>query len=378
MHDYQPLRIAAVGRETADAVEVSLDVPPALAAAFRFAPGQHLPLRATIDGAEQRRTYSICCGPGEVGLRIAIKRVAGGLFSNWANDILQAGDTLEAMPPAGRFMLPDGAGEARHVLAFAAGVGITPILAMVKHALAREPATHFTLVYGNRRPETILFAGELEDLKDRHLDRFTLLHTLSHSEEGGGPLLEGRITGDKVRALAGRLFEPAAVAHVFLCGPGAMIKDVRAALLGLGMPAGKVHFELFAPASPSPRLRGEGQQPASTLVSVAAPHPSPLPAEERGEGSAGAEVVAILDGIRHRFTVPPGAKVVDAALAAGVRVPYSCKGGMCCTCRARLVEGEARMAINYSLEPWEIERGFILTCQAVPTSERLVLDYDQM
>jgi len=370
MHSYQPLRIAGIGRETAEAVVVSLDVPPALAADFRFVPGQHIPVRAIIDGAEQRRTYSICCGPGEDGLRIAIKRVAGGLFSNWANDVLKAGDTLEAAPPAGRFVLPDGAGEARHVLAFAAGVGITPILAMVKQALAREPQTRVTLLYGNRGPDTILFAEELEDLKDRHLGRFTLLHTLSHGEEGGAPLLEGRITADKVRALAGRLFEPAEVAHVFLCGPGAMIKDVRGALLGLGMPARKVHFELFAPASPSP---------------APAPHPSPrpppgqaFPAEGRREGVAGAEVVAILDGIRHRFTVPPGGRVVDAALAAGVRVPFSCKGGMCCTCRARLIEGEARMALNYSLEPWEIERGFILTCQAVPTSERLVLDYDQM
>ncbi len=384
MQDYRPLRIAAVRRETAEAIAVSLEVPAALAAAFRFKPGQHLPVRATIAGVEQRRTYSICCGPGEEGLRIAIKRVAGGLFSNWANDTLKAGDTLEVMPPAGRFVLPDGAGEARHVVAFAAGAGITPILAMARHALEREPETSFTLVYGNRSPETILFAGELEDLKDRHLGRFTLLHALSHSEEGGAPLLEGRITADKVRVLAGRLFKPGEVAHVLLCGPGAMIKEARAALLALGMPAGKVHFELFAPvgSSPSPRLRGEGwgegQGQTPTPVSVAAPHPGLLPAEERGEGIAGTEVVAILDGIRHRFTVQPGGKVVDAALAAGVRVPYSCKGGMCCTCRAKLVEGKAEMAVNYSLEPWEIERGFILTCQAVPKTERLVLDYDQM
>jgi ring-1,2-phenylacetyl-CoA epoxidase subunit PaaE len=392
MHSYQPLRIAAVGRETAEAAVLSLDVPPALAAAFRFEPGQHLPVRATIAGAEQRRTYSICCGPAEERLRIAIKRVAGGLFSNWANDVLKAGDTLEVMPPAGRFVLPDGAGTARHVVAFAAGVGITPVLAMVKHALAREPETRVTLLYGNRGPDTILFAGELDDLKDRHLGRFTLLHALSHSEEGGAPLLEGRITADKVRALAGRLFDPAEVAHAFLCGPAAMIKDVRAALMGLGMPAGKVHFELFAPASPSSRSRGEGRgegEPGAPIsdgqgsdmrrvTAGASSAPDPHAAEERGEGGAGAEVVAVVDGIRHRFTVAPGAKVVDSALAAGVRVPFSCKGGMCCTCRARVVEGEARMAVNYSLEPWEIERGFILTCQAVPMSERLVLDYDQM
>jgi len=402
MHDYQPLRIAAVRPETAQAIAVTLEIPAALTDTFRFRPGQHLPVRAAIDGAEQRRTYSICCGPGEGGLRIAIKRVPGGLFSNWANEMLKAGDTLDAMPPAGRFILPGGGGEPRHLVAFAAGAGITPILAMVKHALNAEPRTSFTLVYGNRSPDTILFARELEDLKDRHLGRFTLLNTLSHSGESGGPLLEGRITADKVKELAGSLFKPSEIAHAFLCGPGSMIKEARAALLAIGMPAGKVHFELFgvrpsgsdtrAPArAPSPRAsptsphapsargegRGEGQRHTPTSTQVPAPHPNPLPASGERELPA-TEVIAILDGVRHRFTVPPGTKVVDAALAAGVRVPYSCKGGMCCTCRARLVEGEAEMAINYSLEPWEIERGFILTCQAVPKSQRLVVDYDQM
>src|SRR5262245_8151501 len=385
MRDYQPLRIAAVRRETAEAISVTLEVPAALAGAFRFRPGQHLPVRATIDGAEQRRTYSICCGPGEAGLRIAIKRVAGGLFSNWANDTLKAGDTLDAIPPAGRFVLPNGTGEPRRLLAFAAGAGITPILAMLKHALAEEAQTGFTLVYGNRSPETILFREELEDLKDRHLGRFTLLHTLSHNEESGAPLLEGRITADKVKALAAGLFRPAEVAHAFLCGPGTMIRETRKALMEAGFARDRVHHEFFAPGggrSPSPRLRGGGrgggQQRTPTSASGAAPHPSPLPAEERGEGIPLTEVIAILDGVRHRFTVPPGGHVVDAALVAGVRVPYSCKGGMCCTCRARLVEGKAEMTTNYSLEPWEIERGFILTCQAVPKSERLVVDYDQM
>jgi ring-1,2-phenylacetyl-CoA epoxidase subunit PaaE len=338
-------------------------------------------VRAGIDGSERRRTYSICSGPGEP-LRIAIKRVPGGLFSNWANDALKAGDTLDAMPPAGRFVLPDGDGGPRHLVAFAAGAGITPILAMAKHALGREPNTSFTLVYGNRSPGTIMFAEELENLKDRYLGRFTLLNTLTHSEESGSPLLEGRITGAKVRALAGRLLEPAQVAHVFLCGPGSMIQEARAALLALGMPAGKVHFEFFAPATASPRSRGEsggeGQRHTPASAPVTAPHPGPLPAEERGEGMADADVVAILDGDRHRFTVPAGTKVVDAALAAGVRVPYSCKGGMCCTCRARVIEGKAEMATNWSLEPWEMERGFVLTCQAIPRSERLVVDYDQM
>lgn len=371
MHDYQPLSIAAVRRETAEAISVRLEVPAALGATFRFLPGQHLPVRATIDGVEHRRTYSICCGPGEPGLRIAIKRVAGGLFSNWANDTLKAGGTLDAMPPAGRFVLPDCKGEARHIVALAAGVGITPILAMLKQALAREPLTGFTLVYGNRNPQTILFREELEDLKDRHLGRFTLLNTLSHNEESGAPLFEGRITTAKVKALAASLFRPGKVAHAYLCGPGTMIKDARAALLEAGFVREQVHHEFFAPAGGYRKATGSDPSPP----------PSPSSREAGREGSdpvVGTEAIAILDGIRHRFTVPPGGQVVDAALAAGIRVPYSCKGGMCCTCRARLVEGTAEMITNYSLEPWEIERGFILTCQAVPTSQRLVVDYDQM
>jgi len=406
MRDYEPLRIIAVRRETPAAVAITLEVPPALREAFRFRPGQHLPVRATIDGVEERRTYSICSCPTEPALRIAIKRVAGGQFSNWANDSLTAGDMLQAMPPAGRFVLPEGDGGPRHVVAFAAGAGITPIRAMIGHALAEEPATSVTLVYGNRNPDSIMFRQELEDLKDRHLGRFTLLNVLAHNEETSAPLLEGRITAGKVEALAASLFAPGRIAHVFLCGPGSMIKDVRNALFAVGVPRERVHHEFFAPgggayrgkpASPSPRLpsgsprarpahimpeglrgegRGEEQQQASEQA--AAPHPNPLPTEEWGEGTQATEAIAILDGIRHRFTVPPGGHVVDAALAAGIRVPYSCKGGMCCTCRARLVEGEAEMTTNYSLEPWEIERGFILTCQAVPKSERLVVDYDQM
>jgi ring-1,2-phenylacetyl-CoA epoxidase subunit PaaE len=395
MHDFQLLEIAEVKRETPEAVSVTLEVPEALRAAFRFKPGQHLPVRAAIDGEEQRRTYSICSGPDDPLLRIAIKRVAEGRFSNWANDTLKAGSALEVMPPAGRFVLPEGDGQARQVIAFAAGAGITPIIAMIKHGLAQEPATSFTLVYGNRAPESILFAEELEDLKDRHLGRFTLLNVLSRNEESGAPLLQGRITGERVKALAATLFKADQAAHVFLCGPGSMIKEARNALLEIGLQREKIHHEFFAPAggayrgktsSPYPRAssargegRGEGQP--QTPEQAAAPHPSPLPAEGRGEGtraSGAIEAIAILDGIRHRFTVPPGGHVVDAALAAGIRVPYSCKGGMCCTCRAKLVEGQVEMTLNYSLEPWEMERGFILTCQAVPRSERLVVDYDQM
>ena len=219
-----------------------------------------------------------------------------------------------------------------------------------------------------------MFRQELEDLKDRHLGRFTLLNVLSRNEESSAPLFEGRITGEKVKAFAATLFRPAEVAHVFLCGPGSMIKEARNALLELGVPREKAHHEFFAPGGGAYRKKtGSDPSPPLSPQNRAALRKGSDPA--RAEGT---EAIAILDGIRHRFTVPPGGHVVDAALAAGIRVPYSCKGGMCCTCRARLVEGQAEMTTNYSLEPWEIERGFILTCQAVPKSERLVVDYDQM
>jgi ring-1,2-phenylacetyl-CoA epoxidase subunit PaaE len=361
MHAFQPLRICEVMRQTPEAIIITLQRPAAMRAHFK--PGQHLAVRAVIDGAEQRRTYSICSGPDEANLRLAIKRVAGGVFSNWANESLAPGGTLEAMPPAGRFILPESDGSARHVLAFAAGTGITPIMAMVKHALANEPETFFTLVYGNRTPQSILFREELEDLKDRYLGRFSLLHVLSCNEESSAPLLEGRITADKVKLLAPRLAKLDGVAHVFLCGPGSLIKDARRALLELGLPREKVHFEFFAPGGGSLR---------------AAPAPKPAPQNTPHQEGCGTEVVALIDGVRHPFIVPPGQHVVDAALAAGIRVPYACKGGMCCTCRAKVVEGQAAMTLNYSLEPWEIARGFILTCQTVPSSKRLVLDYDQL
>lgn len=365
-HDYHALRIAEVRHETSEAISVAFEVPEALKSLYVSKPGQHLGVRATIGGEEQRRSYSIWSRPDEGHPRIAIKQVEGGLFSVWARCTLAAGQTLDVLPPAGRFILPPADGTRRHILAFAAGSGITPIMAMIAHALAHEPETHVTLVYGNRGPQTILFREHLEDLKDRHLDRFSLLHTLTRNDESTAPLLQGRISAEKVGVLMGGMIHPADIAHVFLCGPGSMIKDVRNALFALGMPRDRVHHEFFAAGGGAYR-----KSPAASPV----PHP---PAVSGPEAMATAQVTAILDGMRHQFSVPAGSHVVDAAIEAGIRVPFSCKGGMCCTCRARVVEGAAVMTTNYSLEPWEMEKGFILTCQAVPTTPRLVIDYDQM
>jgi ring-1,2-phenylacetyl-CoA epoxidase subunit PaaE len=373
MHDFVPLTITRVDRETADAVVVTFAVPPQHAEAFRFKPGQHLALRATLAGEEVRRTYSICSGP-DAPLSIAIKRIEGGLFSNWANDTFKPGQTIESMPPAGRFVLPDPPGERRHVLAFAAGAGITPIMAMAEHALLRQQGMRFTLVYGNRDPASIIFRERLEDLKDACVDRFTLVHVLSRNTESESPLLEGRITPEKVDAFARHLVRIDDVDHAFLCGPGSMIRDVRKALFALGMPRERVHHEFFAAGG------GAYRQEVRPLAAASTQEP-----RRPGEGQApvtadriAAEITAVLDGVRHRFPARPGEAIVDAALRAGVRAPYACKGGMCSTCRCRLVEGRASMAVNYSLEPWELERGFILACQARPDTEHVVVDFDQM
>lgn len=373
MHDFVPLTIAAVKPETADAVSVSFSVPPAYAEAFRFRPGQHLALRTMLGGEEVRRTYSICSGPDDPHLSIAIKRIAGGLFSNWACDRLRPGMTIDSMPPAGRFVLPEASGERRHILAFAAGAGITPIMAMAEHAMLRQPGTRFTLVYGNRDTESIIFRERLEDLKDARVDRLTLLHILSRNDESDTPLLEGRIDAAKVAAFSGHVFQVADVDHVFLCGPGSMIRDVRNALFGLGFPRDRVHHEFFAAGGGAYRTA-----PPDAALSRSSTAEPATAAPGRAPGVATTEGIAVLDGRRHRFTVDAGEAIVDAAIRAGIRVPYSCRGGMCSTCRARIVEGRAEMRVNYSLEPWEVESGFVLTCQAVPATDRIVIDYDQM
>jgi ring-1,2-phenylacetyl-CoA epoxidase subunit PaaE len=361
MHDFAPLTIEDVRAETDRAIVVRLGVPVAQRERFQFRPGQHLALRTTIGGEEVRRTYSICSGPGEA-LTIAIKRIEGGLFSNWAAETLRPGMTIDSLPPAGRFVLAEAPGPRGHVLAFAAGAGITPIIAMAEHAMRRQPAARFTLVYGNRDAESIMFRERLENLKDAFVSRFALVNVLSRRGDGDMPQLEGRITGEKVTAFARHLFQIEDVDEAYLCGPGSMIRDVRAALMGLGMAQERVHHEFFAAGGGA---RGGAPRPV-------------VPAAAAGATADGTEVVAVLDGVRHRFMAAPGEAIVDAALRAGVRAPYACKGGMCSTCRCRLVEGTAPMAVNYSLEPWELEKGFVLGCQAMPTGKRVVVDFDQM
>lgn len=354
---FHPLRVRDVVRETAKAVSIAFDVPPALADDFRFAPGQYLTLRTSIDGEDLRRSYSICSGAHEDVLRVAVKEVDHGLFSTWVNRSLQAGDTIEVMTPTGRFGLGAACPEGGVYAAFVAGSGITPVLSIVRSVLHHEPHSRFFVFYGNRVAADILFNDELSDLKDRYLGRLSVMHVLSR-EEQDIPILNGRLDGDKVRALVTHLLPAATVDHAFVCGPAGMIDDVTATLASLGLPPERIHVERFVAA--------EGGRPRRAPAPVAPDAP------------AAHTAVLVLDGNRREVPVAAGEAIVDAAIRAGLDLPFACKGGMCATCRAKIVEGAATMDVNYSLEPWELKAGFVLTCQAHPTTPRIVVDYDQV
>lgn len=350
---FHALRIAEVRRETADAISVCFDVPAALRKEYRFSPGQHLTLKATLDGEELRRSYSICAGVDDGLLRIAIKRVTNGRFSNWALTQLAADQFIEVLTPDGRFTAPLNAAHRKHYVAFAAGSGITPVLSLIKSILAREPRSRFTLIYGNRRQTDVLFMEELEELKDRYLTRFSLYHVFSR-EQQDVDLFNGRIDADKVQAFNQTLVPVRDIDAVFICGPGAMIDDAESALRECGLAPERIHVERFGTADAS--------KSAHHVEPGDAPH---------------ALVTVIIDGIRRKFDYRNRDEpLLDAAIAAGIDLPYSCKGGMCCTCRSKLLEGRVRMERNYSLEQPDLDAGYILTCQAHPLSEAITLSFD--
>ena len=353
---FHELKVAGIARETREAVAIAFEVPDDLKAAFAFRPGQYLTLAAEIDGQEARRSYSICSAPGEATLRVGVKKVADGRFSGFVNERLAVGDTIRVMPPEGRFT--SLAGERHDYILIAAGSGITPMLSIAKTVLSHEPDSTITLIYGNRSTDTIMFREELEDLKDRHMRRFSLVHLLSR-EAQDAELLNGRIDGARIAELARRgLVDPASADGIFLCGPGEMIDDVSNALKDAGVDGDRIRFERFTPSGEAPRRRP----------------PSVRAQEAAGEG---VEIEVVIDGVRRRFAMGEAdATVLDAAHRAGLEIPYSCAGGMCCTCRCLVAEGEAEMAVNYSLQPWEIEAGFTLACQTRPMSRKLVLDFD--
>ena len=360
MLQFHQLTIEDLRKETEDTVSVAFEITDDLKEKFQFIQGQYLTLRKEINGEDVRRSYSICSGVEDGELRVAIKKVEGGRFSTFANEELKKGDVLEVMPPMGKFYVPLAEANANHYVAFAAGSGITPMMSIIKTTLIKEPNSTFTLFYSNRTSASIIFREELEDLKDRYMSRLRVFHLLSR-EPSDVPLFSGRIDGEKCGKICEKLIDPKEVAAYFICGPEPMIHAVSDTLKGVGVEENKIHFELFTSPVAGALKQKEETKKAS-----------------KGTGKEMSQVEIILDGNHLQFELGyNGDNILDKALTKGADLPFSCKGGVCCTCRAKLVEGEVEMDVNYSLEPDEVERGFILTCQAHPRSEKVVVDFDQ-
>lgn len=349
---FHPLTVAAVEPLTDDAVAVTFDVPDGLREVFAYLPGQHVTVRAMIDGADVRRSYSIAADAARGELRIGVKRLVGGAFSTFATTRLGAGDTLEVMAPVGEFTIASNSGP--RYGAVAAGSGITPVLSLIASTLAADPEVTWKLVFGNRRAGTVMFLEELEALKDRYTDRFQLVHVLTR-EEMDSPLLSGRLDAAKLTSLFSTIVDRETVDDWYLCGPYDMVMDARRVLEAGGHDPARIHDELFF-AGPI--------------------DPSDLPPEPAaGEGSVALEVV--LEGRRSELRMSPDSTILDAAMRVRPELPYSCKGGMCASCKAHVREGEVAMAKNYALVDEDLAGGFVLTCQARPLSERVVVDYDR-
>ncbi len=358
MNHFHTLTVASVTRDTRDAVLVTFNVPDDLAALYHYQPGQHLTLRALVDGDDVRRSYSICSSVQDQRLRVGIKKVAGGVFSTWANEQLKAGMPLEVMPPMGSFHVPLAPEHRLHYLGFAAGSGITPLFSIIKSTLETEPGSRFTLVYGNRASSTVMLRDELADLKDRFLDRLSVVHVMSR-EKQDLDLFNGRIDRAKCEALCKQWIPIADIDIAFICGPESMMHEVSAALQAMGLGKEQIKAELFAAGG--------------------AQHSDARRQRTPGAASSGeCEVTLVIDGVHQSFTMKRDSEsVLDAGLAHGIDIRYACKGGICATCRCKVVDGKVDMDANYVLEDYEIARGFVLSCQAFPASATLVLDFDQ-
>ena len=355
---FHSLRISELRRETAEAVSIAFEVPPELEAAYAFQPGQYVTLRAAVNGEEQRRSYSICAAPHEGELRIAVKRVDDGVFSRHAHGELREGGAIDVMTPEGRFILPPSQGASRNIAFVAAGSGITPVIGMIKHLLETEPRSKVLLIYGNRRADGIIFRAALDELKDKHIERFLLHHVLSR-EERDAAVHSGRLDAEKIKALAQSSFGGARIDCAALCGPAPLIDEAAQAFIELGVPEAAVRRELFAPPKTQARRAAEkAERPAAALQ--------------------GKPLGITLAGRAHAIDILDDETVIEAAQRHGLDVPFACKGGMCCTCRARITEGSVAMDANYSLEKWEMEAGFVLTCQSRLTTDSAKVDYDAL
>jgi len=353
---FHTLTVKEVRSETPDCVSLAFDVPEDLQSEFVFEQGQNITIKKEIDGEEIRRSYSICSAPFEKELRVAVKKVDGGKFSTYANSTLKAGDALDILPPTGRFNTKLQVTNHKQYLAFAAGSGITPVISIIKTTLQAEPASSFTLVFGNRGRHSIIFFEELEGLKNKYLNRFNFINILSR-EKTDAPINSGRIDLDKLTEL-NKLVDYKNTDEFFICGPEEMIFCVKEFLEASGIAQKKIHFELFTTP---------GQKESAVV--------SRQPAAGSGEPSS--KITVKLDGRSFDFDLGfNGQNILDAALKQGADLPFACKGGVCCTCKAKLLEGEVEMDVNWGLEHEEVEQGFILTCQSHPVTEKVVVDFD--
>jgi ring-1,2-phenylacetyl-CoA epoxidase subunit PaaE len=353
---FHKLRVKEVRRETDDCVSISFEIPPDLAASFLFQHGQNVTVKKEIAGEEIRRSYSICSAPHEGELRIAVKRVGGGAFSSFANDELKAGDELQLLPPTGTFTTSLNTARTKHYLALAAGSGITPVISIIKTILQAEAGSTFTLVYGNKSRASIIFFEELQALKNLYIDRFSIIYVLSR-EKTDIAINSGRINIEKLTELSS-ILPYAAYDDIFICGPEAMIFAVKEYLEQRNIDKRKIHFELFTTP---------GQKKSTAGV---------LPTKEVSTASK-SKVTIKLDGRSMDFDLAFDEEaILDAALKQGADLPYACKGGVCCTCKAKLIEGQVDMDVHWGLEDDEIEQGYILTCQSHPKSDKVVVDFD--
>ena len=352
---FYPLRVAEIVPETDEANSIRFDVPPELAEAFRFRAGQHLTLRADIGGEEVRRNYSLCVAPEDGELLVTVKRIAGGVFSNWVGDQLKPGDMIDVMTPHGSFTSDFDEGAARHYVGFAGGSGITPVISLIRTALVREPNSRFTLFYGNRDASSIIFLEALAALKDRYMGRFELYHFLS-DEEGDVELFNGMLDRDTCEeAIEHLVQDPQSVDQWFICGPGPMMDAAEAALVDRGIAHDRIHIERFT-----------ADRPTAALVAQMA---------ALQEEAAGLTLSVTLDG-RTRKVEFSAANILDSARDAGLPAPFACKAGVCATCRAKVTQGKVEMAARYGLTDEEVAAGYVLTCQSVPVGEGVAVDYD--
>jgi ring-1,2-phenylacetyl-CoA epoxidase subunit PaaE len=354
---FHKLKIKEVTKETDDCVSIAFHVPDDLKNVFAFSHGQNITLRGTLNGEDIRRSYSICAAPFEDELRIAVKKTEYGLFSRFANEQLKAGDEVNVLPPTGKFYTNLDAVHQKNYLALAAGSGITPVISIIKSTLKAEPHSQFTLVYGNRSRSAIIFLEELEALKNKYLDRFILINILSR-EKTDSPVNSGKINAGKLEELS-MVIDYKKMDELFLCGPEEMIFTSEQFLINQGIDKNKIHFELFTTPGDKKKIKNEAGK------------------KENDSAELKSKITIKADGRSFEFDLAfDGDRILDAALKLGADLPFACKGGVCASCRAKLINGEVEMEMNWALEPEEVAQGYILTCQSHPKSDRVTIDFD--